>query len=83
MVFTPYIIKHQRKYSYNYNKRRCNTVNSHINNIKLNHSNTLNSDNIIGNSYLTHINVQNKSSFNAIITLKKETDAESSICINN
>ena len=45
--------------------------------------NTSNSDHAIGNPNLTRINVQTKSSFNTLIILKKETDAQSSIIIND
>ena len=45
--------------------------------------NTSNSDNLIGTSNLTHINVQNNISFNNIILLQKVTDSDSSSGIND
>ena len=42
---------------------------------KINNLNTLNIDNVIGTSNLPHSNVQNNSSFNTLITLKKLIDA--------
>ena len=45
--------------------------------------NTSNSDNVIENSNLTHINVQNDSPFNTLITFQKLTDTESSVSIND
>ena len=45
--------------------------------------NTSNIDNIVGNLNPICINVRTKSSFNTLITLKQETDIESSISINN
>ena len=45
--------------------------------------NSSNSDNVIVNSKLPHINVHTKSSFNALITLQTETYTYQSISINN
>ena len=64
-------------------KSRCNTDNSHVNSIESNNLSTSNSDNVIVNLNLHNINIQTESAFNTLITLQKETDAESSISINN
>ena len=63
--------------------RRFTTVNSRVNSSESNNPNTSNRDNVIGNSYLTHINVHAVSYFNKIINLQKETGIESIISINN
>ena len=55
----------------------------HVNISESNNFNTSNSDNVIGNSNLPPINVKTESPFNTLITLKTETDIESSIIINN
>ena len=56
---------------------------SYVNIKKSDSMNTSNSDNIIENSNLPHINIQNDSSFNKLITLQEETDTESIISIND
>ena len=76
MMFTLSRRKIGRKVFYNYRKRKCYTVNSHVKNIKTNNLNTSNSDNVKGNSNLPRINVQTKSPFNTLINLQKGTDAE-------
>ena len=43
----------------------------------------MNSDNITENSTLPNINVQNDSTCNALVTLKKGTDVDSSVSIND
>ena len=83
MVYTLSRRKQVRNIYYIYNKRICTTVNSHINSNKSNNLNTPNSDNVIGNSNLPHINVQNNSPFNILITLQKEIDTESTVSIND
>ena len=83
VVFTLSRRKYGRKVSYNSKKRRCTTVKSHVKSSESNHLNTLNNDNVIGNSNLPHINVNTKGLFNTLITLQTETDKESSISINN
>ena len=83
MDFTPSRKKHDRKLLSRSKKRRCTTVNSHVNSSKSNNLNTSNSDNVIGTSKLPHIKVQNYSQFDTLITLQKVTDKESSVSINN
>ena len=56
---------------------------SYVNIKKSDSMNTSNSDNIIENSNLPHINIQTKISFNKLITLQEETDTESIISIND
>ena len=58
MAFMPSRSKHERKVLSKYKKRRCTLVYSHVNRIKSNILNTSNSDNVIGNSNLPHINVK-------------------------
>ena len=82
MVFTSSRIKQGRKVLYQYRKRRCITINSHINSSETNNLNTSKSDNVIRNSNLPRINVHTKSSLNKLITLQKETDTESNTIIN-
>ena len=83
MEFPSSIRKQGRIIFYISKKRRCTTVNSHINSIKSNHLNIPNNDNVIENSNLPHINIQTKISFNKLITLQEETDTESIISIND
>ena len=83
MGFTFSRRKHGRKVSYKSKKRRCTTINSHANIRKSDNLNTSNSDDVIGNSKLPHINVQTEILFNKIITIQTETVTESSISINN
>ena len=64
-------------------KRRCTTVNSNVNSSKSNNPNTSNIDNVTVNSNLPHINIKTKDSFNTLVALQTETEAESSISINN
>ena len=59
------------KVSYKSKKKRCVTINSHVNSGETNNSNTPNSENVIGNSNLTHINFITKIPLNKLITLKK------------
>ena len=58
MAFMPSRSKHERNVLSKYKKRRCTLVYSHVNRIKSNILNTSNSDNVIGNSNLPHINVK-------------------------
>ena len=83
MVFTSSRTKQGGNILYISNRRRCNTIKSHVNSSKWNNTNTSNSANFIGNSNLPCINVQTKSYFNTLITNQKETDTESSISIND
>ena len=83
MVFTSSRRKQGRNLSYKSKKRICTTVNSHINRSESNNPNTSNIDNVVGNSNVPRINVQNESSINTLITLQRETGTESSISINN
>ena len=50
--------------SYISKKRRCITVTSHLNSSESNNPNAYNSDNVIGNPNLPHINVHTKRSSN-------------------
>ena len=59
------------------------TLNSHLNSSESNNLNTSNSDNVTGNSNLTHINVKNDSPFNTIITFQKRKYKDSSFSIND
>ena len=45
--------------------------------------NKSNSDNVLGNSNIPHINVKNDIPFTKFITLQKETDTDSSASIND
>ena len=74
--------KHGRKVLSKYKKRRCTTVNSHVNCSESNHFNTSNNVNVMGNSNLPRTNVQNDSPFCTLINLKKETDTEPIVSIN-
>ena len=49
---------------------------------KSNNPNTYNSDNVIGNQNLPHINVHTKHSSNKLVVLQKVTDTASSTSIN-
>ena len=71
MAFTPSRSKHERKVLFKSNKRRCITVNSHLNSNETNNLNAPNSDDVVGNPIRPCINVHTKSSFNALITLQK------------
>ena len=82
MVFTSPRRKKGRKVLFKSNRRRYTNVASHVNSSKSNVPNTYNSDNVIGNSKLPRINVYTKRSSNELVTLQKETDAESSTSIN-
>ena len=82
MVFTSPRRKQGRKVSFKSNKRRCTTVNSHDNSSESSDPNTYNSDNVIGNSNLPHINVHTERSLNKLVTLQKETDTDSSTSTN-
>ena len=75
--------KHGRKVLIKPNKRKCTTVNTHVNSSELNNLNISNSDNVIGTSKISHINIQNSNSFNTCITLQKSTDKKSSDRIND
>ena len=75
--------KHGRKVLSKYNKRRCNTDKSLINNIEQNNLNTSNSDNVIVNSNVPRKNVHTKNIFNKLIALQKQTDTESIVIIND
>ena len=68
---------------YNYKKTICSSVISHISRNESNNLNTSNIDNLLGTSNLSHINIQNNSSFNTLITLQNVTESESSASINN
>ena len=68
--------KHGRKVLRKSKKRIVTTINSHTNSSKSNYLNISNSDNVIGTSNLPHINVQNDSPFNTLITLQKGIDTE-------
>ena len=83
MLFTSLKSKQGRNLSYKSKKRRCITVNSHINSSKSNNLDTSNSNNNAENSNLPRINVQTETSFNTLINLQAETDIQSSIMINN
>ena len=83
MVFTFSRSKQGSKVAYRYKKRRCTTVNSHVNSSESNNPNISKSDHVIGNSNLPRINVQTKNLFNTLITWQTETDTESIISINN
>ena len=83
MALTFSIMNQGRKIWYISKKRRCTTVDSHINSSISNNFNTSNSDNFIVNSNVPFINVQTESSFNILIILKKRTDIESLISIND
>ena len=74
MVFTSSRRIKGKNISYIYKNKRCTDVNSHVNSSESNHLNASNSDNVIVNSKLPHINVHTKSSFNTLITLQTETD---------
>ena len=71
MAFTSSRRKQGRKILYIYKKMVFNHVNLHINSRESNNLNTLNSDNVIGNSNLPRINVQTKSSFITPVTFQK------------
>ena len=58
--------KTREEYFIKLKKRRCINVNSHFNNSKTNNLNTSNSDNSIGNSNLTCINVHIKNPLNKV-----------------
>ena len=83
MVFTSSRRLQGRKDSFKYKKRRCITVNLHLNSSKANNSNTSNSDDVIRNSNLPRINVNNKTLLEKLISLQKETDTKSSTIIND
>ena len=74
MLFTSLKSKQGRNLSYKSKKRRCITVNSHINSSKSNNLDTSNSNNNAENSNLPRINVQTETSFNTLINLQAETD---------
>ena len=71
MAFTLSRMKEGRNISYIYKIRRCTAVNSYINISESNNLNASNSDNDIVNQNLPHINVQNDSPFNTLITFQK------------
>ena len=83
MVFTSSRRKQGREVSFRSKERRYISGKSHFNSSENNNSNASNSDDVIGNSNLTFINVHTKSSLNKIVTLKKETYTQSSISIND
>ena len=60
MVFTLSKRKQGREILDISKKRRCSTVNSHVNSSKPNNSNTSNRDNVIGNSNPPRIEIQYK-----------------------
>ena len=70
MMFTLSRKKQGRKVSFNSKKRRCITVNSHLNSRKTTNSDTSNSDDVIGNSNIPCIKNHTKSSLNKRITLQ-------------
>ena len=72
MMFTLSRQKQGRKVSFKSKKRRCITVNSHLNGIETHNSKTSNSDDVIGNSNPSRINVYAKNSLNKLITLQKK-----------
>ena len=74
MVFTSSIRKQGRKILYISKKRICITGISHVNTSKSNNPNIYNSDDVIGNSSFSRINVHTKRSSNEIVTLQRETD---------
>ena len=74
--------KQGREISYIYKKRGCITVTSHVNSSKSNNPNTYNSDNSMGNSNIPCSNVHMKRLSNELVTLRKGTDTESIISIN-
>ena len=75
--------KKGRNILYNYKKRRFTNVNSHFNSRESNNLDTSNSDNVIANSNLSYINVQNYSLFNKFITFQKETHIELIVSIDD
>ena len=83
MIFTSPRRKQGRNILYIYKKKRFTTVNSHVSSRESNNPNTPNSDNIIRNSNIPHINVHTKSSFNTLINFQRETNTDSSISIND
>ena len=83
MVFTSSRREQGRKVSFNSKKRICITVNSHLNSSESNNSNKSNSDDVIGNLNPPCINAYTKITLNKLITLKKETDADSSTSTND
>ena len=70
------------KVVYIYKNRRCNFVHSYVNSNESNNLNISNTDNVIGTSNFPHINIQNYSLFNTLVTLKQLTYTESSVGIN-
>ena len=74
--------KQGEKVLYKSNNKRCTSVNPHANIKEPIVLNKQNSDNVIGNSNVSHINVQNDSPFNALIYFQKSLDIDSSVIIN-
>ena len=83
MEFTLSRRKKGRKILYISKRMRCTTINSHVNSSESDNLNKSNRDNVIGNSNPPRINVQTESTFNTPINLKKETDTESNISVND
>ena len=78
MKFTLSRRKPGRRILYISKKRICITVTSQVNSNESNNPNTYNSNNVIENSNLPHINVHNECSSNELISVKKKTYTESS-----
>ena len=74
--------KQGEKVLYKSNNKRYTSVNPHANIKEPIVLNKQNSDNVIGNSNVSHINVQNDSPFNALIYFQKLLDIDSSVIIN-
>ena len=83
MEFTLSRREQERKVQYISKKSIFTSVNSHVNGSKSNNLNTSNSDNVIGTSNLTYVNIQNDSPFNTFNNLKKVTDTDYSVIIND
>ena len=75
--------KHGRKVLSKSKKNMCTTDISHVNSDKADILNTSNTDNVIEIWEFPLISVQNVSSFNALITLQKVIDKNSSVSIND
>ena len=72
-----------RKILHTSKRRKCTTVNSHINSYEYKNSNISNIDNAIGNSNITYINVPNDSTLNTLIPMQKDTNTDSSASVND
>ena len=71
MAFISSKRKYIRKILSKYNRMICTTFNSHVISRESNDFNKSNSDNVIGNSILPHINIQNESPFNTPVDFIK------------